>query len=71
VRVSSGWITSHGFALNVTTDLSYFGSIVPCGITQYGVSSIARLRGAPPPVAEVEDAVVHSFCNVFGSTIIE
>jgi lipoyl(octanoyl) transferase len=65
VRVSSGWITSHGFALNVTTDLSYFGSIVPCGITQYGVTSMARVLGEPPAVQQVEDAVISAFCDVF------
>lgn len=68
VRVSSGWITSHGFALNVTTDLSYFGSIVPCGITQYGVTSMARVLGdAVPDMAQVDEAVVDAFCEVFGA----
>jgi lipoyl(octanoyl) transferase len=66
VRVSSGWITSHGFALNVATDLSYFGSIVPCGITQYGVTSLGRLGGGAPAMTAVEDAVVHAFCDIFG-----
>jgi lipoyl(octanoyl) transferase len=61
VRVSSGWITSHGFALNVTTDLAYFDSIVPCGIRQFGVTSIQRVTGAAPEMDAVMDAVVDAW----------
>jgi lipoyl(octanoyl) transferase len=61
VRVSSGWITSHGFALNVTTDLAYFDSIVPCGIRQFGVTSIQRVTGAAPDHDAVMDAVVDAW----------
>jgi lipoyl(octanoyl) transferase len=67
VRVSSGWITSHGFALNVNTDLSYFGTIVPCGIRAHGVGSISSELGRPVAMADVEAAAVRSFERVFGA----
>lgn len=66
VRVSSGWITSHGFALNVNTDLSFFGSIVPCGIRQHGVTSMQRLLGRELELGEVGDRVVAAMADVFG-----
>lgn len=66
VRVSSGWITSHGFALNVETDLDFFGSIVPCGIRDHGVTSIRRLAGAEVTMEEVRGRVAARFGEVFG-----
>ncbi len=65
VRVSSGWITSHGFALNVTTDLQFFDSIIPCGIRDHGVTSLARAAASPPSMAGVMDAVEACFREVF------
>jgi lipoyl(octanoyl) transferase len=69
VRVSSGWITSHGFALNVETDLAFFDAIVPCGIREYGVGSISGELRRPVGIDEVIPPVVAHFSEVFGRTI--
>jgi lipoyl(octanoyl) transferase len=68
VRIAR-WITSHGFALNVTTDLEYFDLIVPCGIADRGVTSLARLLGRPVDRREVEDRVATHFATVFGAIL--
>jgi lipoyl(octanoyl) transferase len=65
VRVSR-WITSHGFALNVSTDLSYFDHIVPCGITDAGVTSLLEITGRTIPLEEVALHVCRHFADVFG-----
>jgi lipoyl(octanoyl) transferase len=64
VRIAR-WITSHGFALNVTTDLDFFKLIVPCGIGDRGVTSLAALLGRPLELSAVEDQVVDHFAEVF------
>ena len=64
VRISR-WVTSHGFALNVSTDLSRFDLIVPCGITDKGVTSMERLLDRPIPMDEVAAAVLRGFGRVF------
>ena len=67
VRIAR-WVTSHGFAFNVTTDLEYFDLIVPCGIADRGVTSLARVLGRPVDRVEVEDRIVLHFGEVFGRT---
>ena len=68
VRVSSGWITSHGFSLNVDPDLGYYSGIVPCGIRDRSVTSLTQLLGRPVRLREVIPAVVRGFENTFAST---
>ena len=67
VRIAR-WVTSHGFAFNVATDLEYFNLIVPCGISDRGVTSLARLLGHPVDRVEVEDRIVAHFGDVFVRT---
>ena len=64
VRIAR-WITSHGFAFNVQTDLSYFNMIVPCGITDCGVTSLQRLTGRSIPLEEVARKTSIRFAEVF------
>ena len=61
----SRWITTHGFALNVTTDLSYFSGIVPCGLQSDQMGTIETMTGVRPSLEEVAGVVVRYFCDVF------
>ena len=69
VRVSR-WVTSHGFALNVSTDLSYFDLIRPCGIQDRGVTSVAAMVGRPVSRMAVESAIVEAFAAVFDRRLL-
>lgn len=60
------WVTWHGFALNVATDLSYFDLIVPCGIAGVEMTSIARETGAAATVEDAARTVTGAFAEVFG-----
>lgn len=61
----SRWVTTHGFALNVSTDLSWFGRIVPCGLSRVEMASVASLTGRTVPVPEVADRLTGHFAEVF------
>jgi lipoyl(octanoyl) transferase len=60
------WVTSHGFAFNVNTDLRYFDWIVPCGLRGKGVTSLERLLGRRIEMDQVAEQVVRHFERVFG-----
>jgi lipoyl(octanoyl) transferase len=65
VKVDARQITQHGFALNVNTDLRYFANIVPCGIRDKGVTSMAGLLGGSVPLPEVAGVVTREFGAIF------
>jgi lipoyl(octanoyl) transferase len=61
----SRWVTSHGFAFNVSTDLRYFDWIVPCGLRGKGVTSLEKLLGRPVEMQVAMDRVIEHFGRVF------
>lgn len=66
----SRWITMHGFAFNVNTDLSYFDYIVPCGIQNKQVTSLQKELGYPVPYTEVKEKVKQNFATVFNVVLV-
>lgn len=63
------WVTMHGFALNVSTDLSYFDYIVPCGISDKKVTSISKILAKPVSIEEVQPILIKNFQSEFDSMI--
>ncbi len=70
VRINVKAVTKHGFALNINTDLAYFKGIIPCGIQDKGVTSMARLLGQPVDEDRVRARVIAHFGTMFGCEMI-
>ena len=67
VRISK-WVTMHGFSFNINPDLKYYQGIIPCGITEYGVTSMADLLGNDvPDMSEIKDTLVKHFIAIFSA----
>jgi lipoate-protein ligase B len=64
------WVTTHGFALNLTTDLAFFTGIVPCGLVGVRMTSVELLTGRRPPLAEVATHYARHFGTVFGREMV-
>jgi lipoyl(octanoyl) transferase len=71
VWAGDGKLAAIGFALNVTTDLSFFGTIVPCGIRDHGVGSLSTVLGRPVTMAQAEASAVRWFERVFERAAVE
>jgi lipoyl(octanoyl) transferase len=67
----SRWMTMHGFAMNVNTDLDYFNYIIPCGISDKQVTSMEKEAGGKIPVDEVKEKLKKNFEKVFGAAVVE
>jgi lipoyl(octanoyl) transferase len=61
----------HGFALNVNTDLSYFDSIIPCGIFEYGVTTMQKILGDKVEMENVKQKLIHEFSMIFKQENLE
>lgn len=66
----SRWITMHGFAFNINTDLSYFNYIIPCGIQNKQVTSLQKELGYPVDMHEVKEKVKQNFASVFQAEVV-
>ena len=67
VRISR-WVTMHGFSLNIDPDLKYYRGIIPCGITEYGVTSMASILGdSVPSMSEIKEKLVSHFISKFST----
>ena len=67
----SRWITMHGFAFNVQTDLDYFNGIVPCGIQNKQVTSLQKELSSPVSMAEVKERLCKNFETIFACQLLQ
>ena len=68
---SVAWVTMHGFAFNVNSDLDFFGQIVPCGIEDKAVTSMQQELGCEVDMAEVEQKLLANLANVFDFDLVD
>ncbi len=66
VKIDAAGVTSHGFALNVSPDLTYFAHIIPCGLADKGVTSISQLQGRPVSMQRIERVLIERLTRTFG-----